>query len=123
MRRSARRRRSGSAYSTQNKIKLIRGGRAYFDQLLQMIQRGRSTSYKSRYISMIMMKPEKKLPTALIAAAKRNVQVYLMADGYASQGLSRHLSVKWKKPECIFVFLNHYSRAGIPILAEDSIIK
>ncbi len=30
-----------------------------------------------------------------------------MADGYASQHLSPHLSVSWKKQEFIFVFLNH----------------
>jgi cardiolipin synthase A/B len=87
MRRSARRKKSGKAYSTHNRIKLIRGGRAYFDQLLQMIHESKSSLQIQVYI-YDNDETGKEVTSALIAAAKRNVQVYLMADGYASQGLT-----------------------------------
>jgi cardiolipin synthase A/B len=87
MRRSARRKKSGKAYSTHNRIKLIRGGRAYFDQLLQLIHESKSSLQIQVYI-YDNDETGKEVTTALIAAAKRNVQVYLMADGYASQGLT-----------------------------------
>jgi cardiolipin synthase A/B len=87
MRRSARRKKSGSAYSAHNRIKLIRGGRAYFDQLLQIIHQSESSLQIQVYIYE-NDETGKEVTAALIAAAKRNVQVYLMADGYASQRLN-----------------------------------
>jgi cardiolipin synthase len=87
MGRSARRRRSGLGYTSLNKIKLVRGGRTYFDQLLNMIHQAEDTIQLQVYI-YDNDETGRKVTNALIAAAKRNVQVYLMADGYASQHLS-----------------------------------
>jgi cardiolipin synthase A/B len=88
MKRLARRRRTISGYITGNKIKLIRGGRPYFDQLLELINSAKEIIQLQVYI-FDYDDTGKEVTNALMAAAKRNVQVYLMADGYASQGLPK----------------------------------
>jgi cardiolipin synthase len=88
MKRSVRRRKIRSGYSTPNRIKLVRGGKPYFDQILEMINQAREIIQLQVYIYDNDETGE-QVTQALMAAAKRNVQVYLMADGYASQGLSK----------------------------------
>ncbi|MEJ7589602.1 MAG: phospholipase D-like domain-containing protein [Ferruginibacter sp.] len=83
----ARKPKSTSAYTAQNKVKLIRGGTAYFETLEKMINNAKDTIHLQVYI-YDDDETGKKIADALIAAAKRNVNVYLMADGYASQSLS-----------------------------------
>jgi cardiolipin synthase A/B len=83
-----RRRRKASGYSVQNKIKLVRGGKPYFDQIIEMINRAQETIQFQVYI-FDYDETGKAVAEALMAAAKRQVQVYLMADGYASQKLPR----------------------------------
>ncbi len=88
MKRSAIRKRTGLGYTTPNKIKLVRGGRSYFEQILEMISQAQEIIQLQVYI-YDNDETGKEVTNALIDAAKRNVQVYLMADGYASQGLSK----------------------------------
>ena len=83
-----RRRRKASGYSVQNKIKLVRGGKPYFDQIIEMINRAMEIIQFQVYI-FDYDETGKAVAEALMAAAKRKVQVYLMADGYASQKLPR----------------------------------
>ena len=83
-----RRRRKASGYSVQNKIKLVRGGKPYFDQIIEMINRAKEIIQFQVYI-FDYDETGKAVTEALMAAAKRKVQVYLMADGYASQKLPR----------------------------------
>src|SRR5450432_3518226 len=82
------RRRRAGGYSVQNKIKLVRGGKPYFDQILVMINQAQEIIQFQVYI-YDYDETGKAVTEALIAAAKRNVQVYLMADGYASQKLPK----------------------------------
>ena len=83
-----RRRRKASGYSVQNKIKLVRGGKPYFDQVIEMINRAKEIIQFQVYI-FDYDETGKAVIEALMAAAKRQVRVYLMADGYASQKLPR----------------------------------
>jgi cardiolipin synthase len=76
------------AYTSLNKIKLVRGGRPYFDQLLEMINQAKEIIQLQVYI-YDDDETGREVTRALEAAAKRNVQVYLMADGYASQDLTK----------------------------------
>ena len=87
MGRSPRRKRSGEGYTSLNKIKLVHGGRTYFDQLLTMIREAEQIIQLQVYI-YDNDETGREVTSALIAAARRNVQVFLMADGYASQHLS-----------------------------------
>lgn len=75
-----------SAYKTHNRVKLLRGGKLYFDQLIKMIDDARETVHLQVYIfegdetgSMVA--------DALKRAAARGLQVFVLIDGYASQGL------------------------------------
>jgi cardiolipin synthase len=76
-----------AGYSAQNKVTLVRGGKDYFDLVLKMINQAVHTIHLQTYIYNDD-ETGKMVGTALMAAAKRNVAVFLMVDGYASQTLS-----------------------------------
>jgi cardiolipin synthase len=80
-------RKQKSSYTALNKVKLIRGGTAYFDLLEEVINKAKDTIHLQVYI-YDEDETGGKIADALIAAAQRKVKVYLMADGYASQALS-----------------------------------
>jgi cardiolipin synthase len=67
---------------------MIRGGKPYFDLLLQLIASASESIHLQTYI---FSEDETgiQVANALKAAAARKVQVYLMLDGYASRALSR----------------------------------
>jgi len=73
-------------YST-NKIKLIRGGREYFDLLIKLIDEARESIHLQTYI-YDDDETGKEVGERLTHAARRGVKVYLLVDGYASQSLS-----------------------------------
>ncbi|CAN5173525.1 cardiolipin synthase ClsB [soil metagenome] len=81
---------ASAAFSDNNKVKLIRGGKVYFEMLLSMIGQASENIHLQTYI-FTEDKTGLLVADALMAAAKRNVQVYLLADGYASQALSEKL--------------------------------
>jgi len=83
-----RRRKRAKGYSLQNTIKLVRGGKPYFDQIIEMINLAQDIIQFQVYI-FDFDETGKAVAEALKAAAKRQVQVYLMTDGYASQGLPK----------------------------------
>lgn len=76
-----------SSYIPHNKVKLIRGGKTYFDLLEKMIAGAKDTIHLQVYI-FDEDETGRRITTALTDAVKRNVKVYLIADGYASQSLS-----------------------------------
>ncbi|MEP7110783.1 MAG: phospholipase D-like domain-containing protein [Ferruginibacter sp.] len=90
---------STTSYSSHNKVKLIRGGKAYFELLEKIIGQAKDTIHLQVYI-FDEDDTGRKIAAALIAAAKRNVKVYLLADGYASQSISS-------------TFIQHLSDGGI----------
>ena len=75
-----------SFFTIHNKVALVRGGAAYFGLLEKMITEATTTIHLQVYI-FDADETGIKIATALMDAAKRNVKVYLMADGYASQSL------------------------------------
>src|SRR6476620_1821059 len=72
---------------TLNKVRLVRGGHDYFRTIVEMISQARISIYMQTYI-LEDDETGKLVSTALIAAAKRNVKIYVLVDGYASQHLS-----------------------------------
>jgi cardiolipin synthase A/B len=78
---------TSSKYSNQNKIRLIRGGKEYFELLLKLINEAKESIHLQTYIYENDETGE-LIAESLKAAAKRNINVYLLADGYASQNLS-----------------------------------
>ncbi|MGE5106412.1 MAG: phospholipase D-like domain-containing protein, partial [Sphingobacteriales bacterium] len=77
-----------SNYITNNKVKLVRGGKTYFDLLLKLIAEAKESIHLQTYI-YDDDETGKMVTFALKEAVKRKVEVYVMADGYASQGLSK----------------------------------
>jgi cardiolipin synthase A/B len=75
-------------YTAYNTIQLVRGGKDYFRTLEELIESAEHTFHLQTYIydedeTGIVV------ATALKKAALRGVKVYLLVDGYASQGLSK----------------------------------
>src|SRR5690242_7000597 len=75
-------------YTTHNRVKLVRGGKPYFDCILSMIAEAKDTIHLQTYIYEDD-ETGQMIGQALKEAVKRNVKVYLLADGYASKSMSR----------------------------------
>lgn len=74
------------AFTVQNKVRLIRGGSGYFHALLRLINIAKESIHLQTYI-YDDDETGKQVAAALKSAVQRKVEVYLMADGYASQAL------------------------------------
>lgn len=78
---------ANQGFTKNNQVRLIRGGSDYFKLLIELINEARETIFIETYIygedQTGLMVAE-----ALKNAVTRKVQVFLMADGYASQSLS-----------------------------------
>lgn len=77
-----------SAYSSHNRVKLIRGGEGYFLLLLELISKARHSIHLQTYIYE-QDETGKRVADALMKAAQRGIKVYMLLDGYASQDLSK----------------------------------
>jgi len=75
-------------YTLHNKVQLIRAGNDYFTLLLQIIARAEETIHFQTYI-LDDDETGRQVVDALLQAVKRNVEVYLIVDAYASHKLSK----------------------------------
>ncbi len=71
----------------KNKLQFVKSGKPYFDLLLELIQKATESIHLQSYIladdgTGIL------ITNALKTAVKRDVAVYILADGYASKSLS-----------------------------------
>jgi cardiolipin synthase len=82
-------------YTHHNKVRLVHGGKDFFDTIVQMIDDARSMIQLQTYI-FDGDETGRMVSAALLRAAGRKVQVYILLDGYASQHLSRQLIDQWK---------------------------
>jgi cardiolipin synthase len=88
MRNSVHKINKATAFSyTHNKVQLVRGGSDYFGMLEKMTREARESIHMQTYI-FEDDETGRFVCDALIAAAERDVKVYLLVDGYASQHLS-----------------------------------
>jgi cardiolipin synthase A/B len=71
-----------------NKVTLIQGGKEYFDLLTRLINAAKNTIHLQTYI-FSDDETGAAVADALKHAALRNVKVYVLADGYASQAISK----------------------------------
>ena len=94
-----------SAYSTYNRVKLIRGGKDYFELLKQMIKDARHTVHLQTYI-FGEDETGNEIASALTNAAKSGVKVYAVADGYASRTLSEKFITSLKNSGINFRWFN-----------------
>lgn len=100
---SKRRKKLTNKYTAINEVKLIRGGKDYFVALLQLIEKSRETIHFQSYI-YTDDETGRLVADALKKAVKNKVEVYLMADGYASQKLSASFIAELKSAGINFRF-------------------
>ncbi len=103
-------RKAATTFTTRNKIKLIRGGKPYFDLLLQLINQATETIHLQTYI-FDDDETGKLVAEALKAAAGRKVSVHLLADGYASQVMSTHFIAALKAAGISFRFFEPFFKS------------
>ncbi len=101
---------TSSEYLARNKVKLIHGGKEYFDVLLSLINQASESIHLQTYI-YDDDETGIQIADALKAAAKRNVQVYLLPDGYASQGMSKYFIYKLKESGVHFRFFEPFFKS------------
>jgi len=78
---------NGNVYSLHNRVKLVHGGGEYFRQMEEMIDAAKYSIHLQVYI-FDEDETGNRIADALIRARKREVSVYLIVDGYASQRIS-----------------------------------
>src|SRR5690606_18893976 len=74
-----------------HEIKLLSSGRAYFESLVRLINQAQESIHLQVYI----YEPDEtgqEVADALIRAAKRQVKIYILVDGYGSQALKRNFT-------------------------------
>ncbi|MBK7434349.1 MAG: phospholipase [Chitinophagaceae bacterium] len=76
-----------SDFNDQNRVRFIHGGKPYFDLVLELIGKASESIHLQTYI-FDDDETGQMIAQALIRAVERQVKVYLLADGYASQNLS-----------------------------------
>lgn len=76
-------------FKSSNKVQLVRGGKAYFDLLISLIENAHQTIHLQTYI-FEMDATGIMISEALKNAAQRKVAVYLLVDGYASQSIPKN---------------------------------
>jgi cardiolipin synthase A/B len=86
-----------------NTVKLIRGGRDYFDLLVKLINEAKTSVHLQTYI-YDEDETGNEVTEALIAAAGRGVKVFMLLDKYGSQGLSKEWVRKVKEAGIFFRF-------------------
>ncbi|HNP06258.1 MAG TPA: hypothetical protein PKN99_01465, partial [Cyclobacteriaceae bacterium] len=72
---------SANKYSENNRVSWVTGGRPYFDHLIDLISRAEATLHLQTYI-LAEDETGRFVSKALVAAAGRGVDVFLMVDGY-----------------------------------------
>jgi len=91
-------------------VQLIRGGRAYFDKLLQLIGNAKESIHLQTYI-YDDDETGRLVADALKEAVQRNVEVHLMADGYASQAMSKSFIAGLKNAGIHFRFFETFFKS------------
>jgi cardiolipin synthase len=84
------------AFTQHNRVRLVRAGKDYFDTLKQMIDAATLSLHLQVYI-FVADETGNMIAEALVAAAKRGVKVFILADGYASKELPKEFRQNLKK--------------------------
>jgi cardiolipin synthase len=90
-------------FSRKNIVSLVKGGAPFFSTLQRMIDGAEHSIHLQTYI-FANDTTGKSVAAALMAAAKRGVAVYLLADGFASGSLSKELIRELKSAGAHFRF-------------------
>ena len=87
--------RSLAGYTHHNNVRLVRGGADYFDTLVNLIDEAKNVIHFQTYIYDGDATGQ-LISAALLRAAARKIQIYILLDGYASQHLPKEMIASWK---------------------------
>jgi cardiolipin synthase len=79
---------SATNYTMHNKTVLVRGGKKYFDLLEHIIDQAHTIIHLQTYI-FNEDETGNRIINALLKAAGRGVQIFIVLDGYASRNISK----------------------------------
>lgn len=96
-------RRVSTKFTGQNNVRLVRGGKEYFDLLLELIRNARETIHLQTYI-FDDDETGRTVGKALMDAARRGVAVFVLIDGYASKNISREYVAAIREAGVFFRF-------------------
>jgi cardiolipin synthase A/B len=104
-------RRISTKFTGPNNVRLVRGGKEYFELLLELIRNAQHSIHLQTYI---FDEDETGLAVAeeLMLAARRGVAVYVLVDGYASRGLSREFVAAIRDAGVFFRFFEPLFRSS-----------
>ena len=85
-----------AGYTRHNKVRLVHGGKEYFSTLVQIIDDAKTSIHLQTYI-FDGDETGRMVSDALIRAAHRQVKIFILLDGYASQHLSKNIIHEWKE--------------------------
>jgi len=105
------RKRKSNQYTSHNIVRVVKGGSDYFDSIEEIADNARYSLHLQTYI-FDEDETGNKVAAALIRAAQRNVYVYLLVDGYASQQLSAQFISRLKEAGVHFGFFEPFFRSG-----------
>ena len=94
-------------YTANNKVRLIRGGKEYFNLLVQLINQATDTIHLQTYI-FENDETGRLIGNALMQAARRKINVFLLVDAYASQSLSKTFIKELKEAGVHFRFFETF---------------
>ena len=90
-----------ASYTSSNQVKLVPGGKPYFDKLEELVDNAKHLIFLQTYIFDEGITGT-SVGAALSRAAQRGVKVYVLLDGYASQGLSKEFLQAWREAGVYF---------------------
>jgi len=82
-------------YLADHGVKLVLGGKQYFDLLIRLI----SSAQEYIHLQVYIYEPDETgqlVAEALVAAARRGVAVYVLVDGYGSQRMKRSFTNQFR---------------------------
>lgn len=92
-------------YTSNNHIKLVHSGVDFFDTICRMIDSGANSVHLHTYI-LSNDQTGQRVTDCLLKAAARGVEVYVLADGYASQDLPAEFQERLKQGGIRFRFFS-----------------
>ena len=84
-----------AGYTHHNKVRLVHGGSDYFTTLVELIDKAKTIIHLQTYI-FDGDETGRLVSDALLRAAARQVQIFILLDGYASQHLPPAIIREWK---------------------------
>ncbi|CAN5562724.1 cardiolipin synthase ClsB [soil metagenome] len=103
---------SKKPYISGHQVKLLHSGENYFDALVKLIDSAKNVLHLQVYI-FEEDTTGRKIARALLAAAKRGVNVFLMVDGFGAKDLSKEFIANLKSGNVYFRYFSPLPFPGI----------